>query len=305
MQVAAAPASPPRAGLPPNGARTPPAPAHSVRELRTRTHQHGTAQGRQSARDRRRDSQKPRADPGETGHGTDGTIRARPNWRRWRRGRRQSPFGQTRTAQREHHHETSRRRPVRRAGAGFGRRRPVVVAGRGRLGLGREPDRYRRRHRAVRHRRARRRARGPARTPGARAHARRAGGRGMAARDEPGLPAAARRLLARRVRLAGPGAPAQPARAVQDHHRRPRHPLRAPPVGRARCVPADPDPRLAGDLRGVRQGHRAPDRPRRPRRARRRRLPRRGRRPSPATGSRTGRRGWATAATAPGRSSPS
>ena len=101
------------------------------------------------------------------------------------------------------------------------------------------------------------------------------GGR-LAARDEPGLPAAAHRVLARRVRLAGAGAPAQRVRAVQDPHRRPRHPLRAPPVAGARCLPADPDPRLARHLRGVRQGDRAADRSGRPRGAGGGRVPRRG-----------------------------
>ena len=190
--------------------------------------------------------------------------------------RKPAPTGRVTCMLQEMEHETNSHRPIRRRGIDPDRRRvrtrPMAGAGYGSRG----PGRRRRRHRAVHHRHPRRRAGRPEGAARPRPHARRAGRGWVGSRDEPGLPEPARGVLARRVRLAGAGAPAQPARAVQDPHRRARHPLRASPVGRARRVPADPDPRLAGHLRGVRQGHRAPDRPRRPRRAGRGRLPRRG-----------------------------
>jgi hypothetical protein len=54
--------------------------------------------------------------------------------------------------------------------------------------------------------------------------------------------------LAPPLRLAGLGGQAQPLPAAHHHHRRPNHPLRPPPLARARRPGADPDPRLAQHL---------------------------------------------------------
>ena len=94
----------------------------------------------------------------------------------------------------------------------------------------------------------------------------------------PRLPARARRLLGRRVRLAGAGGGARPAAALPRPARRPRDPLRARPgrrAGRARPA-AGPQPRLAGLVLALHEGHPAAHRPRRARRRPGRRV-RRGR----------------------------
>jgi hypothetical protein len=83
----------------------------------------------------------------------------------------------------------------------------------------------------------------------------------LAGPDGPGPPAgstASPRLcprpgqpLAPPLRLAGLGGQAQPLPPVHHHHRRPNHPLRPPPLARARRPGADPDPRLAQHLPGI------------------------------------------------------
>ncbi len=100
----------------------------------------------------------------------------------------------------------------------------------------------------------------------------------MVARDRPRLPPRAGRLLGGRVRLAGAGGGARPAPALPCPARRPRDPLRARPGRRAcRARPAaGPQPRLAGLLLALREGHPAARRPRRARRRPRRRIRRGG-----------------------------
>ena len=64
-------------------------------------------------------------------------------------------------------------------------------------------------------------------------------GAGVGLRHQPRLPEDPGRLLARQVRLAGAGTAAEPVRAVQDQHRRARHPLHPSALegrrGRRRC----------------------------------------------------------------------
>ena len=67
--------------------------------------------------------------------------------------------------------------------------------------------------------------------------------------------------LARRLRLARVGGPAEPVPPVHDHDRRPEHPLPPRPLARARRAPAGRDPRLAGLDRRVHRRDRTAVRP--------------------------------------------
>ena len=90
----------------------------------------------------------------------------------------------------------------------------------------------------------------------------------LVARDRPGLPPRARRLLGGRVRLAGAGGGARPARPLPRPAWRPADPFRARPgrrAGRARPA-AGPVPRLAGLVLALCEGHPAAGQPRRARR---------------------------------------
>ena len=75
-----------------------------------------------------------------------------------------------------------------------------------------------------------------------------------------GLARAARRVLARRVRLARAGGAAQRVRAVHDHDRRPADPLPARPIAGAGRAAADRHPRLPGLGGRVHPHHRAAER---------------------------------------------
>ena len=70
------------------------------------------------------------------------------------------------------------------------------------------------------------------------------------------VPAGAGGLLARPLRLAGPGAAPECDGAVHDHHRRPDHPLHAPAIEAPERLPAARHPRLAGVDRRVHEDHR-------------------------------------------------
>ena len=96
--------------------------------------------------------------------------------------------------------------------------------------------------------------------------------------DRSRLPARARRLLGGRLRLAGAGGGARPVPHFRCPPRWPRDPLRARPGRRSGWAgPAfGPQPRLAGLVLALRQGHPTAHRPRRARRRPRRRV-RRGR----------------------------
>ncbi len=117
------------------------------------------------------------------------------------------------------------------------------------------------------------RHRRPARPP--RPHPLAGSGRreGLGPRRPSRLPAGPRRVLARRLRLAPPGGPAERRPPVHDRRRRPDAALPPCPLAGARRVPPGHDPRLAqlGDRVPRRGG--SPDRPRGPRRRPGRRLP--------------------------------
>ena len=82
------------------------------------------------------------------------------------------------------------------------------------------------------------------------------------------LSEAARRLLARSVRLAGSGAIVEPLRAVHDEHRRPDAAFHSPPLEAAERAAAAHHARLARIVRRVREGDRSPHRSGRPWRTR-------------------------------------
>ena len=98
---------------------------------------------------------------------------------------------------------------------------------------------------------------------------------GLGVRDPARLPARARRVLARRVRLAHAGGTTQRARALPHHHRRPVDPLHPRAVSARRRFAAAPHTRLAGFGRRVPRRHPTVDRARGSRGPRGRRLPRR------------------------------
>ena len=100
----------------------------------------------------------------------------------------------------------------------------------------------------------------------------------MVARHRPRVPARARRLLGRRVRLARAGGGAEPPAALPRAARRPRDPLRARPRRGAAGAgaAAGAQPRLAGLVLALHEGHPAADRPRGARRRPRRRVRRGG-----------------------------
>ena len=99
-------------------------------------------------------------------------------------------------------------------------------------------------------------------------------GHRLGVRDPDRLPARARRVLARRVRLARAGGAAQRARALPHRDRRPVDPLRPRALAARRRAPAAPHARLAGLGRRVPRRHPAADRPGGARRRRGRRVPR-------------------------------
>ncbi len=91
--------------------------------------------------------------------------------------------------------------------------------------------------------------------------------RRLVARHQPRVPPGARRLLARRVRLAGPGAPAERAPPrLGRRRRRPARALRTARRRRARPAPPRAPARMAGFVRGDVQGRADARRPGCPRR---------------------------------------
>ncbi|MBV1849379.1 EAL domain-containing protein [Catellatospora sp. NEAU-YM18] len=111
--------------------------------------------------------------------------------------------------------------------------------------------------------------------PPARRHplARRAARGGLGARCAAGLPQGARRVLARRLRLARGGGGAELVPPVHHHDRRGEHPLPARALARAGRDADDHHAWLAGLGGGVLRDHRAADRPACPRRRPGRRIP--------------------------------
>ena len=98
---------------------------------------------------------------------------------------------------------------------------------------------------------------------------------GLGLRHQPRVHERTRGVLADEVRLAGPGTAAQSDAAVQDEHRRARHPLRPPALAGPGRHAAGADARVAWLHLRVHQGHRPADRPGSTRRAGERRLSRR------------------------------